>query len=107
MRNHKDVEAFVTQRVKEHLDGLMGRPYDPDNRRHVNINHMVGQGIRTQERWVAPDREDTLEAFLAVLYSNYPYDSQAFDSLPARIRDCALQAAPLSLVKAVSSDDEG
>ncbi|MGW6021212.1 hypothetical protein [Streptomyces sp. NPDC055099] len=103
VRNDRDVQAFVTPRALEHLDGLVGRPLsDSDG---MDINHRVGQCIAERRGWAEPDREDTLEAFLCALYSNYPYDSGAFDSLPEHIKSCALQAAALSLVKSVPEED--
>ncbi|MGW0732495.1 hypothetical protein [Streptomyces sp. NPDC002851] len=65
----------------------------------ADINHHIGRCIAQRNGWVDPDHEDTLEAFLFALYSNYPYDEQAFDSLPEHIRDCALRAAQLSRVR--------
>ncbi|MGW7291905.1 hypothetical protein ACWGIB_05875 [Streptomyces xiamenensis] len=38
---------------------------------------------------------DTLEAFLAALYSTYSYEPSALDDLPDDIRDIAVKAAAL------------
>ncbi|MFF1509544.1 hypothetical protein [Streptomyces sp. NPDC058326] len=104
-RTYRDVEAFVTPKAKEHLDGLIGRNETADGRQHSGISHQVGRRIAERTGWAEPDREDTLEAFLAVLYNNYPDDPQAFSALPEHIRDCALKTAPHSLVT-ISDDDE-
>ncbi|MEU2731581.1 hypothetical protein ABZ650_28035 [Streptomyces griseoviridis] len=104
-RTYRDVEAFVTPKAKEHLDGLIGRNETADGRQHSGISHHVGRRIAERTGWAEPDREDTLEAFLAVLYNNYPDDPQAFSALPEHIRDCALKTAPHSLVT-ISDDDE-
>jgi hypothetical protein len=95
VRDQRHVDAFVTRSARSHLTGLLGKP--PTGGDDGDIHYVVGRGIAGRDGWVEPEREDTLEGFLAAMYSGYPYDSQAFDDLPQRIREVALPAARLVL----------
>lgn len=95
VRDHRHVDAFVTRKVRSHLAGLLGKP--PTDGGNGDIHYDVGRGIAERNGWAQPEREDTLEGFLAALYSGYPYDGQAFDDLPQQIREVALRATALVL----------
>jgi len=98
-RNHKDVEAFVTRQATHCLAGLTGSRRGPGGRR-VTIREKLTEAMVLGE---TDGHVDVMEAFLAALYSSYPYDAQAFDMLPPETKSCALQAAQLAL--AVSAPD--
>ncbi|MFF9315974.1 hypothetical protein ACF1BS_34475 [Streptomyces sp. NPDC014748] len=81
------VEAFITPSALSHLAGLTGKTAAEDR---SGIWHDVGASIAGGTGWACPEREDALEAALAALYGNYPDDEQAFDNLPAPLKERAL-----------------
>ncbi|MGC5543716.1 hypothetical protein ACPYPE_23885 [Streptomyces griseus] len=78
VRNDRQVEAYFTPSVQEHLAGLTGRQA-PQN---SVVWHDVGRHIANHSGWSSPERHDELEVALHALYANYPDDSRAFDHLP-------------------------
>ena len=66
---------------------------------------MIGRGIAERNGFVSPTHEATLEAFLAAIYSSYPYEPDALDERPEPIRSCAQQAASISLIPVESAQD--
>ncbi|MFC9111672.1 hypothetical protein ACFTXV_26415 [Streptomyces harbinensis] len=90
--DQRHVEQFISRRVREHLAGLLGKDTDQEK---AGVFDRVGRSIVQREGWISPEREDTLEAFLAALYSTYSYEPSALDDLPDDIRNIAVQAAAL------------
>ncbi|MEW2297927.1 hypothetical protein ABZ719_35420 [Streptomyces sp. NPDC006743] len=82
----RQVEAYFTSSVEEHLAGLMGREAPQDS----VIWHTVGRHIASRSGWSKPDRHEELEVLLQALYANYPDDDQAFDHLPTAMQERVL-----------------
>ncbi|MFI1969801.1 hypothetical protein [Streptomyces cinnamoneus] len=85
--NDKAVQAFITPSALAHLAGLTGKPSTEEQ---TGVWHDVGASIADGTGWSCPGREDALEAALAALYGNYPDDEEAFDNLPAPLKERAL-----------------
>jgi hypothetical protein len=90
VRDDRQVEAYFTPSVEEHLAGLLGREAPQDS----VVWHEVGQHIATRSGWSKPERHDELEVLLHAVYANYPDDSQAFDHLPTALRERVLAVLP-------------
>ncbi|WP_034087930.1 hypothetical protein [Streptacidiphilus albus] len=92
VRDHAEVDAFVTPAARQQLGGLMGRP---DTEGDLSVWHHVGEGVRNRGAWVEADREAMLLGLLASLYANVPDDSRALDHLPPNVRRYAHDALAL------------
>jgi hypothetical protein len=92
VRDDREVSAFMTPKVSEHVAGLRGRdrPEGPGSA----IWYAVGKGIAAQDKWCDPEREDALEVFLSALFTNHPDDDQALDHLPDDLRHRVLTLLP-------------
>ncbi|WP_205571181.1 hypothetical protein [Streptomyces sporangiiformans] len=91
-------DAFITPAARRHPAGLLGEPSVHTGSDPLDIDHRIGQGIVQRNGFVCSEREATLEAFLASLYSSYAYEPSALDERPEPIRSCAMKAADISLV---------
>ncbi|MFE8965091.1 hypothetical protein [Streptomyces iakyrus] len=87
----RQVEAYFTPRVEEHLAGLTGQPA-PE---HSVVWYSVGSDIATQSGWSHPEQHEALEAALHALYGNYPDDSEAFEHLPPALQERILALIPI------------
>ncbi|MFE1521376.1 hypothetical protein ACFW9I_31870 [[Kitasatospora] papulosa] len=87
----RQVQAYFTPRVEEHLAGLTGQP-EPQ---HSVVWHSVGSHIAARSGWSRPERHEALKVALNALFANYPDDGQAFDHLPPSLRDRVLALIPL------------
>ncbi|MFF3273127.1 hypothetical protein ACFYWU_19700 [Streptomyces chrestomyceticus] len=86
VRDDKAVRAFITPSALTHLAGLTGKTVEG----RPGVWHDVGASIAKHTGWTCPEREDALETALAALYANYPDDEEAFDNLPAPLKERAL-----------------
>ncbi|CAM5294461.1 hypothetical protein GCM10010329_80510 [Streptomyces spiroverticillatus] len=86
VNNDRQVDAYVTPTVKEHLAGLTGQ----DRPGEAVVWYSVGRDIARKTGWCDPDRHDILEAAMHALYGSYPYDDQGLDHLPAPLRSQAM-----------------
>lgn len=91
VQDDRQVEAYFTPCVDEHLAGLTGREAPQDS----VIWHEVGRHIANRSGWSQPERHDDLEVLLNALYANYPDDTQAFDHLPTALRERVLAVVTL------------
>ncbi|GGZ18252.1 hypothetical protein [Streptomyces nitrosporeus] len=86
VRDDRQVEAYFTPSVEEHLAGLTGREAPQDS----VVWYDVGRHIASRSGWSNPERHDEFEVLLQALYANYPDDSQAFDHLSTAMRERVL-----------------
>ncbi|MFJ7129111.1 hypothetical protein [Streptomyces sp. NPDC098101] len=87
VNDEKAVAAFITPSALSHLCGLTGKPAEGQQ---SSVWHSVGVSIATGSGWSCAEQEDALEVLLAALYANYPDDEEAFDNLPAPLKERAL-----------------
>jgi hypothetical protein len=88
VQDDRQVEAYFTPSVEEHLAGLTGR----DAPQNSVVWHEVGRHIANRSGWSKPERHDDLEVLLHALYANYPDDSRTFDHLPTALQERVLAA---------------
>ncbi|MER6433180.1 hypothetical protein ABT272_36470 [Streptomyces sp900105245] len=104
--SQEKADAFITPAAVRHLAGLLGQPSTETASNAVDINHRIGRGIAERSGFAFPEREATLEAFLAALYSSYPYEPSALDERPEPIRTCAVKATEISLIPVQEPHDD-
>lgn len=97
----RQVNAYFTPKVEEHLAGLTGREAPAQSL----IWHEVGSDIAARDGWCHTGRHDALEAALHAFYGNYPDDDQAFDHLPAALQERVHALIPLIREAASATHD--
>ncbi|MER7982614.1 hypothetical protein [Streptomyces sp. NPDC095817] len=96
VRSVDEVHKIITTDARHQLAGILGLPCPGPEETPLDIDCSIGEGIAQRSGFVHAEREATLEAFLAALYSGYPYDPTALDDLPDVTRCIAERAAGLS-----------
>lgn len=86
----RQVEAFITPRVQEHLAGLTNGEKPEDSVVWYDVGSCIAEG----KGWSNPDRHDALEGCLYALYTGYPDDPEALDHLPQDLRKRVLALLP-------------